>query len=795
MDQIESRLAPLVGGAEPHNPSIQADAPVSKAFLALVLPTEGYKCAVVLDGDRRRQKFFKTTDELANYILQQDGLGRTVYHACAVFKTPDNRKSVNALGSKTLLADVDVGDGPNKYATIGEAIAALGAFCKAIAWPRPTVVYSGSGLHVYWALTKMLDPVTWRAYARILKHLCVQHGFKADPARTADISSILRTPGTHNRKHGGEIEVRLLVEDGPYDVKQLNGLSDISPTRIVSNEIKASHLTAAAIFLYGEPDADPERIANQCPIIGALRTDPGRFREPTIYATIGVLQHCAEGNQGRHWFDAEYVDEVELKFEQHTSAGIGPTTCAHFATLEPDICKTCPHNGKITSPIQLGRQSANGQAANSDRPQPRTTSGDAALDAEIARLAKLPPFIYEQERKTVAAHFEVRTHILDRLVNAAQHGGEDHRQGQTLDLPNPQPWPDVVDGDALLFGISALLTRYVVMSRAAADATALWIVHTYLIDVADATPRLAVKSPEKRCGKTTLLTIISHLAIRTLATSNISAAALFRTIEASKPTLVIDEADTFIGMSEELRGIINSGHTRGTAFVVRTDGEDFQPRRFSTWAPIAFATIGKLPGTVEDRSIAIPLRRRRPDEKVERLRRDHSHFHQVASRVARWAVDHAVEIAETDPEIPEQLHDRAADNWRPLLAIADHAGGDWPARARSVAVKLSTEGAADQDSVRTMLLADIRAAFQLKGTDRLSSDGLVAHLISLDERPWPELSKGKPITKNGLARLLRPFGISSGTIRVAAEGTVKGYYLSTFADAFARYLPSESVTP
>jgi hypothetical protein len=100
MDQIESRLAPLVGGAEPHNPSIQADAPVSKAFLALVLPTEGYKCAVVLDGDRRRQKFFKTTDELANYILQQDGLGRTVYHACAVFKTPDNRKSVNALGIK-----------------------------------------------------------------------------------------------------------------------------------------------------------------------------------------------------------------------------------------------------------------------------------------------------------------------------------------------------------------------------------------------------------------------------------------------------------------------------------------------------------------------------------------------------------------------------------------------------------------------------------------------------------------------------------------------------------------------
>jgi hypothetical protein len=624
----------------------------------------------------------------------------------------------------------------------------------------------------------------------MLKHLCVQHGFKADPARTADISSILRTPGTHNRKHGGEIEDRRLVEDGPYDVKQLNGLRDILPTRIVSNEIKALHLTTATLSLYEEPDADPERIADQCPIIGALRTDPGRFSEPTIYATIGVLQHCAEGNQGREWFDTEYLDKVERKFEQHTSAGIGPTTCAHFAglgTLENGFCQTCPHNGKIRSPIQLGRQSTNGRAAKSDRPQPRTASGDAALDAEIARLSKLPPFIYEQERKTVAAHFEVRTHILDRLVNAAQHGGEDHGQGQALDLPNPQPWPDFVDGDALLCEISTL-------SCAAADATALWIVHTYLIDVADATPRLAVKSPEKRCGKTTLLTVISHLALRTLATSNISAAALFRTIEAFKPTLVIDEADTFVAMSEELRGIINSGHTRGTAFVVRTEGEDFQPRRFSTWAAIAFATIGKLPGTVEDRSIAVPLRRRRPDEKVERLRRDRSHLHQVASRMARWAADHADKIAETDPEIPEHLHDRAADNWRPLLAIADHAGGDWPVRARGVAIKLSAEGAADQDSMRTMLLADVRTAFQTKRTDRLSSDDLVGHLWTLEERPWPELNKGKPITKNGLARLLRPFGISSGTIRLAGERTAKGYYLSAFDDAFARYLTPQNVT-
>jgi hypothetical protein len=768
----------------------------SRQFLAHILPAEGWKCATAFDGNYKNQKFFANIDELASFIEQQDAKGITVYHACATFKTNQNRKKVNAQAVQSLFGDVDTGK-PSTCRDAREAGDELLKFSHAAAMPVPSVVLSGSGLHLYWVLTKAIDPQTWEQYAFALKALCQKHGFKLDHSRTTDYSSILRTPGTHNRKHGVAVEVQWLVKNGPYELEQLNGLKEfVKPPKSLRLQTRAERLIGADSSSHLQPDSDPEHVANQCQQIGAVRADPGRFSEPVLYATIGVLRHCAS-DQGQSWFDAEYLDKVDRKFDQHERAGVGPTTCAHFESINLEGCKGCPHKGKITSPIQLAHRKFNEGVPSDGSTQigsPRIASGDAALDAEIARLAKLPPFIYEQERRTVAAHFEVRAQILDRLVKAAQHGGEDQRQGQALDLPNPQPWPDVVDGGALLTEISTLLTRYVVMSRAAADAIALWIVHTHLIDVADATPRLAVKSPEKRCGKTTLLTIISHLAARALATSNISAAALFRTIEASKPTLLIDEADTFVGMSEELRGIINSGHTRGAAFVVRTEGEDFQPRRFSTWAAIAFATIGKLPGTVEDRSIAIPLRRKRSDEKVERLRRDHSHLHQVASRAARWSADHAVKIAEADPEIPEQLHDRAADNWRPLLAIADHAGGDWPVRARGVAVKLSAEGAADQDSLRTMLLTDIRAAFQLKGTDRLSSDELVRHLTTLDERPWPELNKGNPTTKNGLARLLRPFAISSGTIRLAGERTAKGYYLSAFDDAFARYLPPENVT-
>jgi putative DNA primase/helicase len=176
-------------------------------------------------------------------------------------------------------------------------------------------------------------------------------------------------------------------------------------------------------------------------------------------------------------------------------------------------------------------------------------------------------------------------------------------------------------------------------------------------------------------------------------------------------------------MSEDLRGIINSGHTRTTAFVVRVEGEDLKPRKFSTWTPISFASIGKLPGTIEDRSITIPLHRRRSDENVERLRRNHlPPFAELSSRAARWAVDHMNAIASADPNIPYQLHDRAADNWRPLLGIADATGIDWPERARLAAIKLSADGASDQDSFRTLMLGDVRDAYRNKKTDRMSSD-------------------------------------------------------------------------
>jgi putative DNA primase/helicase len=235
------------------------------------------------------------------------------------------------------------------------------------------------------------------------------------------------------------------------------------------------------------------------------------------------------------------------------------------------------------------------------------------------------------------------------------------------------------------------------------------------MDAYDISPYLIVKSPEKRCGKTTLMIILQFVKRRSELASNISPAAVFRYIEKEKPTLLIDEADSFVRGNDELRGILNSGHTRAAAYVIRTVeiGGDHVAKRFSTWAPKAIAAIGDLADTLADRSITINMQRKRGDQHVERMRRrDNAEFAQLRRMQLRWVNDNAEALSAADDhaEVPAELHDRAADNWRPLFAIADRAGGDWPKRARAAALALS--GVDEPNSVSTLILADIRAAFR-----------------------------------------------------------------------------------
>lgn len=404
---------------------------------------------------------------------------------------------------------------------------------------------------------------------------------------------------------------------------------------------------------------------------------------------------------------------------------------------------------------------------------------------ELERLARLHPAEYERERAKAAKSLGMRTAALDRIVKSLKPKDDEGKQGRALALPEPEPWHEYVGGPALLLRLSGVIRRYVVMSQESADAAALWCAHTYLIDSFGVSPRLAVQSAEKQCGKTTALDVIGRLVWRPLPTANISAAAVFRTVESARPTLLIDEGDTFLRDNEELRGILNSGHRQGGS-VVRTVGEDLEPRQFSTFSALAIALIGALPDTLQDRSVAIELRRRLPSEHVEQFRFDRTDIlDRIASMARRWAEDNADAIADADPDT-EGLFNRQADNWRPLLAIADVAGGEWPQRARNAAKILSA--VASDASRGTGLLTDIHAIFTERNTDKLPSGELAAALAAIEGRPWAEMRGGKPISANTLARLLARFKIVPRTIRLDAGGTLKGYHRDQFADAFARYM-------
>ena len=239
--------------------------------------------------------------------------------------------------------------------------------------------------------------------------------------------------------------------------------------------------------------------------------------------------------------------------------------------------------------------------------------------------------------------------------------------------------------------------------------------------------------------------------------------------------------------------MLNSGHSQATAYVIRTAGEDHEPRRFGTWAPKAIALIGSLPATLADRSIDIRMHRKRPGDRVERFRdRRHGPALDVLCRkAARWAADHLAVLADADPDVPEALNDRAQDNWRALIAIADEAGQGWPELARAAALALSGAEAAEDHSRGTMLLADIRAVFVDRGVERLSSTELARALGAMEHRPWADW-KGKAITQAALARLLKPFGIEPKGVRIG-QATPKGYDRAWFSDAWARYLPDQEV--
>jgi Protein of unknown function (DUF3631) len=404
-----------------------------------------------------------------------------------------------------------------------------------------------------------------------------------------------------------------------------------------------------------------------------------------------------------------------------------------------------------------------------------------------------PQTVTKTEADRVRTTFDERGEVVEfELVES----GVDDAVVEVVDEPEVKV--DSLADQQLLDALFAFVRRFVVLSDDQAAAIALWIAHTHAFEAADCTPYLHVHSAEKRSGKTRLLEVLELVVREPLPTTNISDAALFRAVAELTPTLLLDEIDAVYGPKarerEDLRGMLNAGYRQG-AVVRRMGGPKMTTlEAFPVFCPKVFAGIGELPDTIADRAIPLRLLRRTREEEVERFRRRDAleaadPLHQWASS---WGVRNAPRLTEARPDLPDELDDRAQDVWEPLLAIADLAGGAWPARARSAALQLSGNGQREDDSMTALLLKDIFTVFASGAGDRLRTADLIVHLGEIEESPWGDWY-GKTITPQALSKLLRPHRIKTMPVKVEGQ-TVRGYKVEQFADAFARVLGVTGVT-
>jgi putative DNA primase/helicase len=369
------------------------------------------------------------------------------------------------------------------------------------------------------------------------------------------------------------------------------------------------------------------------------------------------------------------------------------------------------------------------------------------------------------------------------------------RNGELQEMPvqsmsiveaGPLPWHEPVNGKALLKETVSTLLRFVSMTREQAVAVALWMLFAHCHSAFRISAILSLVSPTKRCGKTTVLSILGYMVPRALQAARVTPAAIYRAVNAHAPSLLIDEADSFLPGREDLRGILNSGHVKDSAYVVLTVKNE--AKRFSTWCPKVLALIGSLPDTLEDRSIVISLRRKAANERLEKLNtRTEAAFRELGSKAARWAKDNASRLVDAEPEIPKALNDRAADNWAPLLAIAESIGDAWPKDAVRAASALANVDPTQNMAMGELLLEDIRTISAENPGALITSQTIVSLLNAMEDRPWPEVSNGRPLTAPKLARMLKPFGIRPKLIRVDKVPS-RAYAVASFRDAFTRYL-------
>jgi hypothetical protein len=343
------------------------------SFFAAVLPQQGFRYVACFFPDSRlpNHRDFAQGDEanMVGYAGWADKKLAEVYFAVGGYLPgPDGtmaRKAVNAQWHRSLRLDLDVGPEPGKYPSQRDAVVAVDGFMKAFNLPKPWLVDSGYGIHVYWPLERDVSLIEWLTLSEQLKAATLQHQLLVDHTTTTDAARILRFPGMTNRKHGTTKPVRLLCEGVPTPPEHFaavlpQGGMAITPT--YHAPIAARQVSELQQNLH--PPYWLRGVLLGCPGMQAMMANGGaNAQEPLWKATLdlvhgavddmpkreAVARHLSAGHPG---FTAS---GFAYKWDQTKAQNYQPPTCERMAQLGMPECRACPLRASVRSPVVLGR--------------------------------------------------------------------------------------------------------------------------------------------------------------------------------------------------------------------------------------------------------------------------------------------------------------------------------------------------------------------------------------------------------------------------------------------------------
>lgn len=330
-------------------------------FLRNVLADTGFYCVVGLkkNSEERVQKFYPTLDAAVDVAKQLQGNGFDAYYALATFTDGTSRRVANALAMKSLFLDLDCGVG-KPYPTQASALQGLKTFCKVLGMPRPMLVNSGRGIHVYWPLQEAIPTTQWLSLANRLKALCVEHSFYADPAVTADVARILRVPDTLNFKDEPPKPVEILSDKVVYIT--IEQWEEILGAAAPIKGFAPMEMDDATKALLGSYISRFKTIILKtakgigCRQIGHIYADQANIEEPLWRAALSVANYCVDRDKAIHLLSKKHPSYDAAYTEKKASETKGPYTCISFEKLNPGGCEGCPNKSIVRSPISLGRE-------------------------------------------------------------------------------------------------------------------------------------------------------------------------------------------------------------------------------------------------------------------------------------------------------------------------------------------------------------------------------------------------------------------------------------------------------